>query len=195
MKKVRPPPQGNTQKHVLFILEKLVEYLGHNNQKFREECEDVFASLPSHLLTPSEMCYQVLCETGKDRFPKVTVGRLKMIERIMAKYEMGSSSAMIIEFGKNYLQDKHNDIRTAAIDLMVQISKEIGYDNLYRHIDHLKPHIIRLIENKFKAEGGSIVKIGGPLGGSRTLSQPQKQNNNPEYYCDYCKKYDKRFED
>lgn len=51
MKKCRPKQIGAANKHVRYVLERLAEYLGHNNEKFREECEDVFASLPSHALT------------------------------------------------------------------------------------------------------------------------------------------------
>jgi len=59
----------------------------------------------------------------------------------------------------------------------------------------LKPHIIKLIEDKIEALGGKIEKVVIGLPGQKSVRIEQKQPNNPEYYCDYCKLFDKRFED
>ena len=86
----------------------------------------------------------------------------------------------------------------AAVGLMARLSKEMGYQNLYQDLVGLKPQVIRLIEERIQADGGVIKKIEVNRKASakkminNTYKQPVEPTN-PEYYCDYCKIYDKRF--
>lgn len=38
MKKMKPKALGPTSKNIHYILQRLSDYLGHNNEKFKEEC-------------------------------------------------------------------------------------------------------------------------------------------------------------
>lgn len=63
--------------------------------------------------------------------PKITIGRLNMLTRMVGKFKIGKSEDIVIEFCKRHLEDKSSDVRTAAVNLMAAISQEIGYENLY----------------------------------------------------------------
>jgi hypothetical protein len=95
-------------------------------------------ALPAHGLTNKELCFEVLCggfkETAKEKTPKITIGRLNMLTRIINKFRMGKSENLVIDFCKRFLEDKNSDIRAAAVALMAKISQEIGYENLYPDI-------------------------------------------------------------
>ena len=127
MKKFKPSPIGQSTRHIQGILEKLADYLSHNNEKFREECEDVFASLPAHAITPLPMCYEVLCGGSRDRPPKATTSRLAMLVRIMDKFPLTESADTVIDFATRYLEDKNSDVRTQAAEVMAKVSQEVGY--------------------------------------------------------------------
>lgn len=49
LKKFRPASIGATAKNVKYIIQNNSDYLGHSNNKPREECEDVFTSLSAHV--------------------------------------------------------------------------------------------------------------------------------------------------
>lgn len=61
----------------------------------------------------------------------------------------------------------------------------------------MKPQVVKMIEEKIEADGGRIEKVFVKEAPQLkpVKSQVQKQPNNPEYYCDYCKLFDKRLED
>ena len=96
-----------------------------------------------------------------------------MIARIIGKYGIGKSQKAIIEFAEELLDDKNNEIRTAAIDVCVEVSLEIGYDRLHPRIQNHKPQTLRAIQQKVQGQGGDISI--GPLSGS-VVEQPP---NNP----------------
>jgi hypothetical protein len=50
-----------------------------------------------------------------------------MLSEMVVKFKMGKCEDIIIEFCKRFLEDKNSDIRTAAVALMVKISREVGY--------------------------------------------------------------------
>lgn len=52
----------------------------------------------------------------------------------------------LIQVGKTFLEDKSSDVRVAATNLMAQISREMGYENLYPHVENMKPAVIKMIE-------------------------------------------------
>lgn len=78
-------------------------------------------------MTNKELCYDILCDSThaaiKDKLPKITVGRLNMLNRIISKYTIGKSEKMILDFCKKFLEDKNSDIRSTAVNLMAKISK------------------------------------------------------------------------
>jgi hypothetical protein len=86
----------------------------------------------------------------------------------------------------------------AAVRFIAMLSKEMGYENLYQDLEGLKPQVIRMIEERIEADGGVIQKIEFRKNNSSKLlvgstSKEPKSPSNPEYYCDYCKIFDKRF--
>lgn len=89
MKKFKPAQIGAASKHVQYILEKLGDYIGHNNEKLRETCEDVLVSLPAHPLTSRDLCYDLLCEGISSKPPKVVTARLLMLSKMIGKYRLG----------------------------------------------------------------------------------------------------------
>lgn len=82
-----------------------------------------------------------------------------MMSRLIAKYKLSNEVDEIIDFGKRYLEDKNSEVRTAAVNLMVELSKEMGYQNLYQDLQNLKPQVIKMIQERIEAEGGVIKKI------------------------------------
>lgn len=159
MKKYRPKALGSANKNIRYILQRLSDYLGHTNEKFRETCEDVYASLPVHPLTSRQLCMEVLMSNSKEKVPRVLTGKLNMLSRLVNKYKFDEEVDDLIDFGKKYLEDKNSEVRTAAVNFMAALSKEMGYENLYRDIENLKPQVIRMIEDRIEAEGGVIKKI------------------------------------
>lgn len=83
--------------------------------------------------------------------PRIVSGKLSMLSRLIEKYKLSSEVDDIIDFGKKYLEDKNSEVRTAAVNLMVTLSKEMGYENLYQDLENLKPQVIKMIEEKIEA--------------------------------------------
>jgi len=82
-------------------------------------CEDVFCSLPAHTLTNKDLCFDILCRNSKDKRPKIIVGRLNTLSRIVSKFAADRAIEDLIDFGKRYLEDKNSDVRIAATSFMV----------------------------------------------------------------------------
>lgn len=90
MRKLKPQASSYNQSLVEYILEKMSDCLGHNNQKIRTISEDTFANFPIYPLTNKEVCYRALAQVGKrEKPPKILAGRLKMINRIVKEYQLG----------------------------------------------------------------------------------------------------------
>ena len=120
-----------------------------------------------------------------------------MLGRIVQRYHMGEEVVDdLIDFGKRYLEDKSSEVRVAAVGLMAELSREMGYENLYDDLRGLKPQVIEMIEERIEADGGVIQKMEIRKNASSKKLVNNKEPpppSNPEYFCDYCKLYDKRF--
>jgi hypothetical protein len=68
-----------------------------------------------------------------------------MIAKIVSEYQLGKSYEETIVYVVKYLDDKNNDLRTAAINAMVAISNEIGYNALQPFIKNVRPQIVKSI--------------------------------------------------
>lgn len=52
-----------------------------------------------------------------------------------------------------YADDKNNDVRTGAINLLCSIALEINYNTLQPYLKNLRPPIIKSIEDKLDEAG------------------------------------------
>ena len=57
----------------------------------------------------------------------------------------------------------------AAVGFMARLAREMGYENLYSDLQHLKPQVIRMIEDRIEAEGGIIKKVEIKNNGARKV--------------------------
>ncbi len=83
--------------------------------------------------------------------PRIVTGKLNMLSRLIDKYKISEEVDDLIDFGKRYLEDKNSDVRTAAVNFIAALSKEMGYENLYQDLQNLKPQVIKMIEDRIEA--------------------------------------------
>ena len=58
----------------------------------------------------------------REKPPKILTGKLKMIGKIVSEYQLGKNYEETITYVVKYVDDKNNDVRTAAINAIVAIS-------------------------------------------------------------------------
>lgn len=89
----------------------------------------------------------------RDKAPKILVGRLKMLNRLVQEFQLGKDYEDVIKYAVKYADDKNSDVRTASITLITTIAGEIGYNSVQPYLKNLRPPIIKSIEQKME-EGG-----------------------------------------
>ena len=100
-------------------------------------------------LIGKDNCYKALTVIGKrDRPPKILAGRLKTLTKLVSNYQLGHDYESVIQYAVKYADDKNNDVRTWAINLLVNVAGEIGYAKLQPYLKNLRPPIIKTIEEK-----------------------------------------------
>jgi hypothetical protein len=87
----------------------------------------------------------------REKMPRIVTGKLNMLSRLIDKYKISEEVDDLIDFGKRYLEDKNSDVRTAAVNFIASLSKEMGYENLYQDLQNLKPQVIKMIEDRIEA--------------------------------------------
>lgn len=78
-----------------------------------------------------------------------------MMNKIVREYQLGKDYEDVIKYAVKYADDKNNDVRVAAINLLCSIAAEIGYNSLQPFLKSLRPPIIKSIEEKLD-EAGTI---------------------------------------
>ena len=79
--------------------------------------------MPIYQLTNKDTCYKCLSMTYKrEKPPKILTGRLKMISKIVAEYQLGKNYEDTIGYVVKYVDDKNNDVRSAAINALCVIA-------------------------------------------------------------------------
>lgn len=97
-------------------------------------------------LIGKDSCYKALTIIGKrDKPPKILAGRLKVLNKLVIDYQLGKDYEEVIKFAVKYADDKNNDVRTGAINLLCSISQEISYNTLQPYLKALRPPIIKSI--------------------------------------------------
>lgn len=87
----------------------MADYLGHTNDKVRSIAEETFGNLPIYRLTDKEFCYRALIMPSKrEKPPKVVIGRLKMLTRIIKENQLGKNYEAVIKYAVKYSDDKSN---------------------------------------------------------------------------------------
>jgi len=97
-----------------------------------------------------------------------------MIAAIIEKYHVSIEVDDLIDFGKKYLEDRNSEVRSAAVNVIAKLSKEMGYENIYEDLKSLKPQLIKLIEDKIESEGGTIIKV--EVNKSKSFKNISKKN-------------------
>lgn len=82
----------------------------------------------------------------RDKAPKILVGRLKMLNRLVQEFQLGKDYEDVIKYAVKYADDKNSDVRTASITLITTIAGEIGYNSVQPYLKNLRPPIIKSIE-------------------------------------------------
>lgn len=155
LKRLKPQQSSYNQPLVDYILERMSDYLGHVNEKLRLTVEDAFGNIfPMYHLIGKDSCYKALTIIGKrDKPPKILAGRLKVLNKLVIDYQLGKDYQEVIRFAVKYADDKNNDVRTGAINLLCSIALEINYNTLQPYLKNLRPPIIKSIEDKLDEAG------------------------------------------
>lgn len=59
-------------------------------------------------------------DNPREKMPKITAGRLRMLATIIEKYHISVEVDDMIDLGKRYLEDKNSEVRSAAVNLLQQ---------------------------------------------------------------------------
>lgn len=147
LKKLKPQQSSYNQPLVDYILDKMSDYLGHTNERIRVTAEDAFGNVfPMYHLIGKDSCYKAISTIGKrDKPPKILAGRLKTLNKLVKDYQLGKDYEDVIRYAVKYADDKNNDARTWAINLLCSIAGEIGYNTLQPYLKNLRPPIIKSI--------------------------------------------------
>lgn len=81
-----------------------------------------------------------------------------MISKIIAEYQLGKNYDDIIKYAVKYVDDKNNDIRNAAIGIIVEASKQMGYQQVQGYLKGVRPQIMKTIEEQLEDSGGAEEK-------------------------------------
>ncbi len=81
-----------------------------------------------------------------------------MISKIIAEYQLGKNYDDIIKYAVKYVDDKNNDIRNAAIGVIVEASKQMGYQQVQGYLKGVRPQIMKTIEEQLEDSGGAEEK-------------------------------------
>lgn len=123
MKKLKPQANPHNQQLVDYILERIADYLGHINEKIKNQAQQTYRSFPYYHLTNKQVCYRALANIGKrDKAPKILVGRLKMLNRLVQEFQLGKDYEQVIKYAVKYADDKNSDVRTSSIILIATIA-------------------------------------------------------------------------
>lgn len=92
MKKMKP--QGNPQNmsNIEYIMDKLADYIGHNNATIKNISGEMFLDFPKYQITNKDLCYRYLTMASKrEKPPKIVASRLKILESIIRDYKLGKN--------------------------------------------------------------------------------------------------------
>ena len=68
-----------------------------------------------------------------------------MLTKLIKTYQLGRDYEDMIKYTVKYADDKNNDVRSGAINVLCCIAGEIGYNTLQPYLKNLRPPIIKTI--------------------------------------------------
>jgi hypothetical protein len=70
---------------------------------------------------------------------------MNMLTKLIKTYQLGRDYEDVIKYAVKYADDKNNDVRSGAINVLCSIAGEIGYNTLQPYLKNLRPPIIKTI--------------------------------------------------
>ena len=70
---------------------------------------------------------------------------MNMLTKLIKTYQLGRDYEDMIKYTVKYADDKNNDVRSGAINVLCCIAGEIGYNTLQPYLKNLRPPIIKTI--------------------------------------------------
>jgi hypothetical protein len=68
-----------------------------------------------------------------------------MLTKLIKTYQLGRDYDEVIKYAVKYADDKNNEVRSGAINVLCSIAGEIGYNTLQPSLKTLRPPIIKSI--------------------------------------------------
>lgn len=68
-----------------------------------------------------------------------------MLTKLIKTYQLGRDYDEVIKYAVKYADDKNNQVRSGAINVLCCIAGEIGYNALQPSLKNLRPPIIKSI--------------------------------------------------
>ena len=68
-----------------------------------------------------------------------------MLNKLIKTYQLSRDYEDMIKYAVKYADDKNNDVRSGAINVLCCIAGEIGYNSLQPYLKNLRPPIIKTI--------------------------------------------------
>jgi hypothetical protein len=171
------PNRGELNSFIDGIIMGLLDKIGDNNAKVRQQAENAFMSMASSTLVTCAYCVQALVKNPSGSNTKLknlnstkhVLARLGLLRQIIQEYKVANQNVPynnVITYVIEKLENSNADIRQAAFNIIVDIYSLIG-EKIRGDLANVRPQHMEMLQKEFD-------NIGGGGGGSGSGSGPSK---------------------
>jgi len=167
--------------HIDTSLNTLLEKIGDTNSRVREMAEDALMSMVRNPIITCNFCLSVIL---KDMVPakgkgsqsaRHTLGRIRLLQKVVKEFKIDNHDVPylpVVDFAVEKLENPSSDVRTAAVNLLVDIHGFAG-NKLMGDLDGIRPAHLEMLEKEF----GVSQKKGDKKGQGQAKEQPNQKSS------------------
>ena len=109
-------------------------------------------NLPNYEMTNKGVCIEALAHPEGKKAPNNVARRLDALAKIVEGFGAESYLEDCVVFAIKNIEDKSSEVRRGAVELIKALINEVGYQKVSGHLKHLKPAVLKLIEDSSERE-------------------------------------------
>ena len=181
------PPQVSSKNELLSYIDTIVngllEKIGDNNARVREQAENAMVGMAYHPLVTCIVCVNALVKTSNTGKHKTTVstrhiiGRLNVLSQIVRDFQIDNKDVPyqpVVAFAVEKVENSSVDIRNAATNLLIEIYSVVG-DDLMADLEGVRNNQLDILLKEFDAIAVRVGAAGKRRPGAGAGREDQKK--------------------
>lgn len=163
----RTTVNGEAKEYLSYILTGLLEKVGDNNLRVRDNAEQCYLMLArSEIVGPGPAAQQVLkpSKDTKTSSQKHLIGRLSILNSLVKDYRIDNSTLPyqpVLDYALTGFKHSSQDVRNAAYNLLLTIYASVG-SRILSSLSDLRPAQLEMLQTGFAEVDGGKGKISAP---------------------------------